>query len=268
MKTWRTSPGGGPYDIGLVPSMHAGHGLPMTRPATWLNRRIHPPILPGTMTATGSSKTAGTTLALTTTGGVEVGESIFVAFSFDYVAADPTCADSLGNTYTKEYRLNNSTIIGAILFRSIVTVAGTPTITVTHSSLTARAGLAASFKNVGTQRATGGFAQAANVGAIATPGTADGSAVAGVAKDLWIGAFALETAIGNAFSPGVSASPLDAPGAAEPVAESGTTGGSANTNAMCGMLYYIVPDETARRLRGFSSASSNTVGAGASYAPL
>ena len=91
---------------------------------------------------TASSKTLGTTLAVTLAAGVNVpaGDSVFVTFAMDPGAGPVSCADSKGNVYSNDADVTNGSLtsgVRTLVFSAPMTTALAPgdTITVTTPSI-------------------------------------------------------------------------------------------------------------------------------------
>src|SRR5437867_3588971 len=123
---------------------------------------------------TNASQSSGTSLALSLTAGVAAGNTVIVTFAMDPATCSAgtcsgpvTCADSKGNTYSKDADVaNGSSTSGArtVIFSAPVTTAlvSTDTITVTHPSATARAMSVSEFSGLATTAALDKTASATN----------------------------------------------------------------------------------------------------------
>ena len=176
-------------------------------------------------TALGSNRnvTSGTTLVITTTAAIAIGDLVVVRAAADNLSATTptfTCTDSGGNTYTTRAQAavsataGNGVAGGVMATKATAAVAAGGTITVTLSgAVTAKAAYAESFTSVSnTLRSTA--VTATGTATAATPG-ASGTVNAG---DLVIGAIMPETraapifdsdTLNGAWSTGVSITAAD-----------------------------------------------------------
>lgn len=210
----------------------------------------------------GQSKTTGTTLVLSGSKTIVLGNEIFVAFASDPAAGTFSCADNLGNTYAvanSAVQGSGTTGVATRLFKADVTNPGTLTsITVTHPSMAARAGMAGEFSGVGTLRTTGTHIGTALGVGNAYPGGSGGTTTASIAGDLWIGAVGVESAI-NALT-GVAPT-------LKVATEIATAGSGAATNIEAVLVYLIAADTTAKQCAVSIAAGSSAASAGAVYQP-
>jgi hypothetical protein len=162
---------------------------------------------------TGSSTTPGTTLAVSLSGGVAVGDTVIVSFAMDPVSGTVSATDTQGNTYTDDSDNMQGVSGSGTGVRMVVLSAHVTTpllsgnaITITHPSVTSRAASACYASGLLSasrvdQMATGGSSTVA-----ATTG-ATGSATTLYADELLIGAVGIEN-LSTAFTPGASYAPL------------------------------------------------------------
>jgi hypothetical protein len=145
------------------------------------------------------SKTAGTSLAVTTNAAVAAGDDILVTFAADPVAAVSSVTDSVGNTYENVVDITNSgnvrTMVSAAY--NVTVLPKGSTITINHASVTARSAVVSVYRGLAnsavvdrTKSATGSTAA---VSSTATDTTTQ-------ADELVIGAVGLEGPNGDAPS--------------------------------------------------------------------
>ena len=148
---------------------------------------------------TNGSTTAGTTLAVTVTGAVPVGNTVIVSFAMDPTTGTVSCTDLQGNTYVQDVNIQNGSAgsgVRTVLFSSAVTtaLASGNTITITHPSVTARAASVSVFSGVlGAGRLD---RTATGTGSSATPATA-ATAATNQADELLIGTFGVESRLSS-----------------------------------------------------------------------
>ena len=96
------------------------------------------------------SKTAGTQLVITTTAAVSAGDDIFIAFSADYTSFSPSASDSAGNVYNRINSTANTLHIRSCIFAAyhVNALPSGSSITITHSTLTARAAVVSVFRGL------------------------------------------------------------------------------------------------------------------------
>lgn len=204
----------------------------------------------------GSSKTSGTSLVLSGSKTLTVGNTVYVAFAMPGGTGTVSCADNLGNTYTPSVRIDASLNVSAMIYRCDVTTGGTLTSqTVTHPSSTPRAAISTEFSGVGTTNNTD---SAAGSGTLITayPGSPPAS-IAQIVGNLWVGVFGWQGPVTDGFSVDTAAV-----AALEPTVEQGTTGQSAGSNISVGFLYYINTSTDQGRLIGDLGTGRNSAGAG------
>lgn len=185
---------------------------------------------------TNTSKTTGTTLAITTTNAAPAGDSIFVALAMDPSAGTVSATDSAGNTYTViADATNGSGTAGVRLVilaaHGVAAMAAASTITVTHPSAAARAVIAQTFIF-------------ADTGTKVTGQTATGSSTAPsvnvkspVLHPLILSAVAVEGPLSDVYT-------NDATYLAFPTSSAGTDAGGATTNVTVRIAFRAPVDET------------------------
>jgi hypothetical protein len=96
------------------------------------------------------SKTAGTSLAVTTTAAVVAGDDIMVAFAADPAATVSSVGDSAGNTYNEAISVTNSGDVVTYIFAAydVNALSSGSTITINHASATARAAVVSVFRGL------------------------------------------------------------------------------------------------------------------------
>jgi hypothetical protein len=194
---------------------------------------------------TGVNKSASTTLPITGSATVTVGNTIFIAFAALGNRTGITCTDNLGNTYAEVVRTNNASAVTTSLLQATVTNGGTLTTqTISHPNTNAKEAISVELSGVGTATATGTHAANGTV-MNAYPGTSAATTTAQTVGDLWIGAFGWNGPVTDGFS-------VDAGGvtASEPTAEQGSSGQSATSNTAVGLLYFISNSSTSAALLG------------------
>lgn len=213
---------------------------------------------------TGQNKTAATSIAITGSKTVTVGNLIAVAFGCDDVGSAFGCTDNLGNTYTLQ---NTGTAAGsgkAMLFTAPVTAGGTlTTITVAWTTnVTAKAAVSAEFGPVGTLRLTDATGFAAG-----TSGTARAiSSNTFFTDELWVGAFVYESASlpGATSSSGIPSQTTASGGSIA------TAGGGDAANIAVTLGYYLISGNSSVNTALESDATTTTrakMGAGAIFNP-
>ena len=213
-----------------------------------------------------ANKTAGTSLVIPAGGGgsktVTVGNDIFVAFAADTTAGSYSVADSLSNSYSQVHTVSGNNDVDVFLFRSRVTTGGTlASITVSHPSLTARAGIAAEFSGL----SSGGAVSTGGQQTLDSTATSAGSFSVS-SGELLVGAHGWEGPGGDTLGlAGSSGSPLQT--LVEVDDDIGTTGGAATTNVSVG-LQYVIGSASASNvaLVGTLNNQRDSAGAGARFA--
>ena len=101
------------------------------------------------------SKTAGTSLAVTTNAAVAAGDDILVAFAADEEGAVGSVVDTVGNTYVQAATVTNDPTGTAAGVRTqlyaaynVTAVPSGSTITINHASVTARSAVASAFRGL------------------------------------------------------------------------------------------------------------------------
>lgn len=185
-------------------------------------------------TITNSSKTTGTSIALTIpAGGIAAGNSIIVSFAMDPATGTVSCTDTASNTYANDRDVVNgsgtSGVRAVILSAHNVTaLLSGNTITCTHPSVGARALGAAEFSGLAVSGAKDQTTSA--VGQSTTPSSGN-TGTTTQAVELLIGAIGVEGPSGDSFFPGASYTTIG---------RGGTTGGNAATNITINPEYRIV----------------------------
>lgn len=209
----------------------------------------------------GSSKTSGTSLALSGSVTLTIGNTIFLAFSCDDGGSAYAVVDNLGNIYRRLHELTNVGHVKTQLWTARVVIPGvltTQTISWT-TSVTAKAAV------------SGEFAGAINAIRLLDGEALDASSSRAVISrfcskdDLWIGACGVEDDVALVPSGG---QPLEPPLS---VGSAGTTGASSASNISVSLIYFIPSnDNTANecQLAGATDASSiqSCASVGAVYA--
>lgn len=195
-------------------------------------------------TANGASKTAGTTVATSTTLTLTSGDLICVAFACDDTAGTYSCADTV-NTYIEDVTaLTNAGHVQLHVFRSIAGTTANLTITVTHPSLTARALVTMSFSGTASSSPFDTSAAGAT-GTSATP--ASGSVTPSADNYVVFGAVGVEDTGNNTATESTNFTGIQ---------QNGTIGGGAASNIYCAASYNIQTTAAARNYQpGITSAS-------------
>jgi hypothetical protein len=96
------------------------------------------------------SKTAGTSLAVTTNAAVASGDDIIVAFAADPSATVSSVSDSAGNTYNQAVDVSNSGDVRTYIFAAynVNALSSGSTITINHASVSARAAVVSAFRGL------------------------------------------------------------------------------------------------------------------------
>jgi uncharacterized repeat protein (TIGR02543 family) len=144
------------------------------------------------------SKSAGTSLAIATTGAVAAGDDIIITFVTDPAGTVSSVSDGV-NTYSQVIDVTNSTNVRTMVYAAynVSALPGGSTITVTHASATARSAIVSVFRGLANSavvdqtRTATGSASAVSSGATSTTTQAD---------ELLIGAIGLEGPHGDAPS--------------------------------------------------------------------
>jgi len=208
---------------------------------------------------TGQSKAPATSLAITGSLTVTVGNFIVVAFGADDVGSAFGCTDNLTNTYTLQKTQVNAGQCKALLFAAPITTGGTlTTITVSWTTnVTAKAAASAEFSDVGTLRLTDGVG-GAGVGINSIQSNTF------FTNELWVGAHCIEDDVVPTTS-GTDGTPtqtlVDAGG-------NGTTGGGTASNISVNLGYILISADSSvnAALDGSSgTGSQDYAGAGAIF---
>lgn len=200
------------------------------------------------------NKIASTSIALTGSLSVAVGNVIFVGLAIDDTASAFTCTDNLGNTYTVDIE-GGFGGVKSVIYRAPITTGGTLT-TITPAwttSTTAKAARSFEASDVGTLKDTGSnIATATTVECLLTADTlpADGFAV-------YMGGW---EAPSNESTWSTPASDGTTEGT------TGTTGGGAATNVTCHLCWDTsAVDEAISRTSDKSVTTRDASGIGATY---
>jgi hypothetical protein len=182
---------------------------------------------------TNNSKVANTSLSVTVpAGGVAAGNLVVVSFAIDGVSGTVSASDTQGNVYTvaanAQYATPGTGNIRTVILYSVLNTAlvSGNTITVSYPSRAAKAISVDEYTGVNTPDV---FITA--TGATTTPST--GNIATNENNELLVAAFGVEGAVSETFTAGGSFN-------ASPPTESGTTGGTAATNATIDPAYQIV----------------------------
>ena len=212
---------------------------------------------------TGQSKTAGTSLGITGSATITLGNTLIIAFTIDDVGSGFGATDNLGNTYTLQKTTTSVGNIKTLIFSAPVTVAGTLT-TQTISwttSATAKAGVSAEFSNVGTVRLTGGSDGTGTTANISINIAANDTSF--FSGELWVGAHGTENTntssnTGEGITKGTPTQTI------HDGLKNGTTGGSVSSNVNVRLAYILIDaNSTANAdLETTVSSSSKNAGAG------
>lgn len=171
---------------------------------------------------TNTSKSSGTSIAITTTNAVAAGESILVGLAMDPAAGTISATDSASNTYTVSEQVTNGSgtsgaRVAVLSAHNVSALAAGSTITVTHPSAAARAVSAASFVFKGTGVKVKSVTA---TGATTTPGSSTNSPLL---SPVLVSAIAVEGPVEDVFNETGAVPYVSLPTA-------GTTGGSATSN--------------------------------------
>lgn len=189
---------------------------------------------------TANSKVAGTTLDITGSQAVDVGDDVFLGFAFDDVGTGFTPSNNAGPsiTWVQLGTTSNPTHVNARLWRGTVTAAGTlTTITITWTTNnTAKAAVAGIFTGVGTTKRgenTDSNASSNDVGTVISILTTfdwqSGDLVIGVAGYEGPGTDSLSVSEIN----GTTLTSITEEG------QDGTTGSTVDTNITCQLAWAI-----------------------------
>jgi hypothetical protein len=137
------------------------------------------------------SKTAGTSLAVTTNAAVAAGDDIMVAFAADPAATVSSVSDSAGNTYNEAISATNSGNVITYIFAAynVNALPSGGTITINHASVTARAAVVSVFRGLANsavvdQTHTGtGSSTSPTSGATSTTTQADELLIGGIGME-------------------------------------------------------------------------------------
>ena len=161
------------------------------------------------------SKTAGTSLAVTTNAAVAAGDDILVTFATDPAGAVSSVTDSAGNTYSQVVDVTNSGNVRTIVYAAynVTALPSGSTITIVHASVTARSAAVTVFRGLTssavvdqTKTATGNTA-AVSSGAAGTTTQADELLIGAVglegpnydAPSIWQNSFTFGPRLGTTF---------------------------------------------------------------------
>ena len=153
-------------------------------------------------TTANTSKTAGTSLPITTNAAVAVGDDIIVAFSADVTTNVPTISDTAGNSWNTIVDVTSAAHVRTTIFQTHVTTAlpaGSAAITINHDNLTARSAVVSVFRGLAPSPSKDQTKTASST----TSGTAPSSGASSTttqADELLIGAVGAEQ--GNYAAPG------------------------------------------------------------------
>ena len=180
-----------------------------------------------------STKTTGTSLAITLTSGVAAGNSIVVSFAMNPASGTVSCTDSASNTYSLDREHTNGSDtsgVRTLIFsaHNVAALVTNNTITCTHPSVGARAMSASEFSGLLTSGAKDQATSATGNGTSPNSGT---TATTTQPDELLIGAIGVEGPSGDTFTPGTNYTTGT---------RSGTSGGNALTNITINPEYRIV----------------------------
>ena len=161
------------------------------------------------------SKTAGTSLAITTNAAVAAGDDILVTFATDPAGAVSSITDTAGNTYSQVVDVTNTGNVRTLVYAAynVTTLPSGSTITINHTSVTARSAVASVFRGLAsatvvdqTKTATGSTA-AVSSGATSTTTQTDELLIGAVgiegpnydAPSVWQNSFTYGPRLGTTF---------------------------------------------------------------------
>jgi hypothetical protein len=185
-----------------------------------------------------SSKSAGTTLALSPSG-LTANNTILIAFSMDSATGTVSCTDNatIPNAYTVDVDVNGggtgTTCRTCIIRANLVTITSLTTITITHPSVTARAAVASEFSGIDLLTP---LDKSAGVAGSSTAASSGATAATTVADEVIWGAIGREDDItGTPFGTiGTGMTPDQIV-----ILSQGTTGGGAASNMSVLSMYAI-----------------------------
>ncbi|MBX3025899.1 VWA domain-containing protein [bacterium] len=180
---------------------------------------------------TASSKTAGTTIAVTVpAGGVAAGNSIILTLAMDNASGTVSATDSANNTYSADATVTNADGVRTVILaaHNVAALAAGNTITVSHPSVTARALAANEFSGILAPSPLDKVKTQTGTGTVPSSGL---SATTTQAYELVIGAIGVEGPSGDSFTAGPYYTGLT---------RAGTTGGTADTNITINPEFRIV----------------------------
>jgi uncharacterized repeat protein (TIGR02543 family) len=165
---------------------------------------------------TAQSKTAGTSLAVTTNAAVAAGDDILVTFAADPAATVSSVSDSAGNTYNNVVDITNSGNVRTIILAAynVTALPSGSTITINHASVTARSAVVSVFRGLAdsavldrTHTNTGAGSTAPTSGATSTTTQADELLIGAVglegpnydAPSIWVNSFTYGPRLGTTF---------------------------------------------------------------------
>jgi hypothetical protein len=166
-------------------------------------------------TGSTQSKTAGTSLVVTTNAAVAAGDDILVTFATDPAGAVSSVSDSALNTYNQVVDVTNSGNVRTIILAAynVTALSGGSTITINHASVTARSAVVSVFRGLAdsavldqTKTATGTSA-AVSSGSTGTTTQADELLIGAVgfegpnndAPSVWQNSFTFGPRLGTNF---------------------------------------------------------------------
>jgi hypothetical protein len=140
------------------------------------------------------SKTAGTSLDITTNAAVAAGDDILIAFAADPSTNVATVTDNAGNTYNMTVDVTSTAKVRTTIFQAHVVTAlpaGNPAITVHHDNITARSAVVSVFRGLASSTVLDKTMSAFSTSNGTSPSTgATGTTV--LADELLVGAIGTE----------------------------------------------------------------------------
>jgi hypothetical protein len=233
----------------------------------WAKRGTSGDAWQSTNGASAQNKTAGTTLVLTldTTPALELGDTTLIAFAMDGATGTISATDnaSTPNTYVVDHDVDGSgtgEVRTAIIRGRLTNTTSLTTITITHPSVTARAGHADQFRGINAATPLDKVAGTADAGASTTP-SSGATATTAQNNEIIFGAIGWEGPDDSeSYTAGTGMTPDQTK-----ILELGTTGGGAASNITAANEYALQTATAAQTAGGTITNSRDWTALVATY---
>lgn len=234
----------------------------------WAGRIVAGDSLRDSGGASNQSKSAGTTLTIATSGfslGVNLGDTVLIAFAMDGATGTVSCTDnaSTPNTYVVDVDVGGSGGTGevrtCIIRGRFTNITNLTTITITHPSVTARAAVAGLFRGINASSPLDKSAGQADSGASTTP-SSGATATTAQNNEVVFGAIGWEGPGADTYTVGTGMTPDQTE-----INEDGTTGGTDASNCSVAAEYAFQTSASAQTAGGTISSSRDWTACIATY---